>query len=243
MRVPDLTTRDRTAVELMDDPDCDLLALERTYAQFRAVNAVVAGWQLTYRRYVRPLLHADRTATILDVGCGGGDLARALARWAQRDGRRAQVTGIDPDPRAHAWAARQPPVPGVSFRCAHSSDLVAEGRPFDVVVSNHVLHHLDQHELDTLLHDSRALARVRVAHSDIARGAWAYRLFSVGTRPLASESFIREDGLTSIRRSYTPAELAAAAGPGWRVAQPWPARNLLLDDGLPDDSLLDDGTR
>ncbi|ABS04278.1 class I SAM-dependent methyltransferase [Kineococcus radiotolerans] len=240
MTLPDLRTRDRTAVELMDDPDCDLPALERTYAQFRAVNAVVAGWQLAYRRHVRPLLREDRVTTILDVGCGGGDLARALARWARRDGRRAQVTGIDPDRRAHAWAARQPPVPGVDFRCAHSSDLVAEGLRFDVVVSNHVLHHLDEPDLRTLLEDSRALARARVAHSDIARGAWAYRLFSWGTRPLAAGSFIREDGLTSIRRSYTPAELAAAAGPGWRVERPWPARNLLLDDELPGDALPGD---
>nr|WP_276612359.1 class I SAM-dependent methyltransferase [Kineococcus vitellinus] len=227
--MPDLGARDRTAVELMDDPDCDLPALERTYAHFRVVNAVVAGWQLAYRRHVRPLLRDDRVTTVLDVGCGGGDLARALARWARRDGRRAQVTGIDPDPRAHAWAVRQPPVPGVSFRCAHSSDLVAEGRRFDLVVSNHVLHHLDEDGLRTLLEDSRALARDRVAHSDIARGAWAYRLFSLGSRPLAAGSFVREDGLTSIRRSYTPAELAAAAGPGWRVERPWPARNLLLD--------------
>ena len=155
MSLPDLSARDRTAVELMDDPECDLPALERTYAQFRVVNAVVAGWQLAYRRHVRPLLRDDRVTTILDVGCGGGDLARALARWARRDGRRAQVTGIDPDPRAHAWAARQPPVPGVSFRCAHSSDLVAEGRRFDVVVSNHVLHHLDEHGLRTLLEAQR----------------------------------------------------------------------------------------
>ncbi|GAA0307113.1 class I SAM-dependent methyltransferase [Kineococcus aurantiacus] len=231
LAVPDLTVRDRTAVELMDDPGCDLAALERTYAQFRAVNAVVAGWQWAYRRHVRPLLRADRVTTVLDVGSGGGDLARALARWARRDGRRVEVTGIDPDPRAHAWATRQPPVPGVGFRCAGSGDLVAEGRRFDVVVSNHVLHHLDEAALRALLADSRALARARVAHSDIARGAWAYRLFRVGTRPLASGSFVHEDGLTSIRRSYTPAELAAAAGPGWRVERPWPARNLLLDDG------------
>ena len=77
-----LAERDRHATELMDDPGCDLATLERTYARFALVNAVVAGWQLTYRRFVRPVLHHDRTTTVLDIGCGGDDLALALARWA-----------------------------------------------------------------------------------------------------------------------------------------------------------------
>ena len=230
MSAPSLRRRDRRAVERMDDPGCDLAALHRTYAQFRVVNAVVAGWQVTYRRHVRPLLHRERPTTLLDVGCGGGDLARALARWARRDGYRLEVTGVDPDERAHAWAVRQPPVPGVRFRRALSGDLVAGGERFDVVVSNHLLHHLDDAALAALLEDSRVLARRRAAHSDIARSRWAYALFSAGTRPFFPGSFIREDGLTSIRRSFTAAELSAAAPPGWRVERPWPGRNLLLHD-------------
>src|SRR5699024_7840642 len=52
------------------------------------------------------------TTTVLDIGCGGGDVACALARWARRDGVDLRVTGIDPDPRAHDWARRRPPVAG-----------------------------------------------------------------------------------------------------------------------------------
>ncbi|MCI2238588.1 class I SAM-dependent methyltransferase [Paenibacillus sp. TRM 82003] len=225
-----LRERDRDAVELMDAPDCDPEALARTYARFRLVNAVVAGWWATYRLHVRPLLPRERPATVLDVGCGGGDLARALARWARRDGIALEVTGVDPDPRAHAWAVSRPPVDGVRFERALSADLVAQGRRFDVVVSNHLLHHLDDEELRALLDDSRTLARRRALHSDIARSRWAYLLFSAGALPLAPGSFIRADGLTSIRRSWRPAELRAHVPPGWRVERPWPGRNLLAHD-------------
>jgi hypothetical protein len=41
-------------------------------------------------------------------------------------------------------------------------------------------------------------------------------------------SYIRQDGLTSIRRSYTAAELRAAAPPGWTVVPRPPFRNLLI---------------
>src|SRR5699024_1902097 len=143
--------------------------LERTYAQFRVINAVVTGWRATYRRHVRPLLRRGATTTALDIGSGGGDLTRALTRWARRDGYWMQSSVIYPDPRAHDWEAHGPAVPWHSFRRALSSELVADGRSVDLVDSNHLLHHLAQPQFAALLSDSQRLARVRVIHSDIAR--------------------------------------------------------------------------
>ncbi|GAA1131149.1 class I SAM-dependent methyltransferase [Citricoccus alkalitolerans] len=229
----DLRERRPSAVEQMDDPDCDLEALHRTYQGFGVVNPVVAGWQLTYRRWIRPLLDPVRTVTVLDIGSGGGDRPRALTRQARRDGFRVHITAIDPDARAHAWATARPAVPGLGFRRSTSGDLVAAGERYDLVVSNHLLHHLDPAELDGLLADSERLAVRRAVHSDIRRSPAAYALFSAGAglaRPLFPGSFIRPDGLASIRRSYTPAELAAVLRPGWRVQTQLPWRNLAVWD-------------
>lgn len=231
MIVPSLARRDEHVRERMDDPRCDPQRLARTYASFRLVNAMVAGWRGTYRRHVRPHLRPEGTTTLLDIGSGGGDVARALARWARRDGCDLRVTGIDPDPRAHAWARRRRPVAGVRFRRALSSDLVAGGERFDLVVSNHLLHHLDPEQLDRLLEDSAHLARRAVVHSDIRRSRLAYALFSVLTGPLFPGTFIREDGLLSIRRSHTAAELRARVPAGWTVRTPGRFRLLLTRDG------------
>jgi 2-polyprenyl-3-methyl-5-hydroxy-6-metoxy-1,4-benzoquinol methylase len=225
---PDLSRRAVHAVEEMDRPDCDPVRLGRTYAQFPLINAVVSGWRRNYLRYVRPVLAAQGGGTVLDIGAGGGDLARALARWARRDGLAVQVTGIDPDPRAHAYAAGRPAPAGCSFRAALSSDLVAEGAVFDVVVSNHVLHHLDDAAFQGICADSEKLAGFLALHSDIERSPWAYGLFSAGTLPFFHGSFIRRDGLTSIRRSYTAEEFRAAAPAGWEALQARPWQNLLL---------------
>jgi len=226
-----LAQRDPEAVEEMDRPDCDPVKLDRTYAQFSLVNAVVSGWRRTYTSLIRPAFSADRTNTLLDIGSGGGDVPRALARWARRDGFRLELTAIDPDARAHAYATARPPLPGLSFRRALSSELVAEGGVFDAVVSNHVLHHLGPEELRGLLDDTERLTTRVAVHSDIRRHPLGYALFSVGTLPLPG-SFIREDGLASIRRSYTPAELRqfVAARSAWRVRTAAPFINLLVLD-------------
>jgi 2-polyprenyl-3-methyl-5-hydroxy-6-metoxy-1,4-benzoquinol methylase len=221
-----LRERAAHAVEQMDLPGCDPARLDRTYTQFALVNRVVAGWRGIYLRQLRPRLQAG-PATLLDVGCGGGDVPVLLARWAARDGLRIEVTAIDPDPRASRFAADHHRAAGVTFRQASSSALGREGRSYDFVVSNHVLHHLAADEFPAFLADSAALCHGCVIHNDLRRSALAYALFFAGSWPFTG-SFIRQDGLTSIRRSYTAAELRAAAPPGWTVAHRAPFRNLLI---------------
>ncbi len=222
-----LSQRSTTAVELMDDPDCDLAALRRTYARFAVVNRLVAGWRGVYRALVRPLLSATRTTTLLDLGCGGGDLAAALRGWAHDDGCRLDVLGVDPDPRAYAFLTERPAVPGVRFRQTDSADLVGAGEQFDVVVSNHLLHHLAPAELAGVLADSERLATRLALHNDLRRSRTAYAGWAALSWPSAADSFLFTDGLRSIRRSYRAAELAAVVPAGWQV-EPRPPFRLLL---------------
>ncbi|WP_029478622.1 class I SAM-dependent methyltransferase [Deinococcus frigens] len=223
-----MTAREVHLAERMDDPGCDLTALNRTYAQFGTVNGLVAGWRRVYRQVLRPRLSASRPNTVLDIGCGGGDVPRALVRWAARDGFTLRITAIDADARAIAFARAQPPVSGLHFRQAMSGDLVREGQRFGLVVSNHLLHHLTAPELSDLLADSEALCAGLVVHSDIQRSPLAYLGFRAGVAPLFRDSFIGEDGLLSIRRSFTAAELRGLAPPGWTVQTLVPFRNLLM---------------
>ena len=226
-----LARRDTALTELMDEPDCDPRALAATYRRFDLVNRMVSAWGHVYRTRVRPELRAlGRPARILDLGCGGGDVLVRLADLAARDGFTLECVGADPDPRAIS-AARERSRPGVRFVAQDSTALLAAGERFDLVVSNHVLHHLDAAALASFTGDSLALSTGTVLHADIARGRMAYALYAVGIAPLSAGTFLRVDGLRSIRRSYRASELAAALGSPWRVESPAPFRVLAIARG------------
>lgn len=224
-----LAVRDDDLRELMDDPDCDAARLDSTLRRFETINRLVSGWGSVYRAHLAPYLaRLGRPARVLDLGSGGGDLVLRLAGLARRDGLEVEWTGVDPDPRAHEVATRRESS-GIRFACADSAELVSNGDRFDAVVSNHVLHHLDG-GFASFVAESLTLSSGIVLHADIARSRLAYGLYAVGVTPFAPGTFLRTDGLRSIRRSFTRDELQSAldaAAPGtWSVSSPAPFRVL-----------------
>lgn len=220
-----LARRRPTLVERMDDPSCDRTRLDRTYQHFTTLNRLIAGWGAVYSRWIRPRLEAG-PATLVDIGCGGADVAYLLSRRARREGFELTVTGIDPDARAIEYARSRE---GVEVIACDSSALVGEGRTFDFVLSNHVLHHLDEAGLNRVLEDSERLARTAAIHNDIRRDDIGYAGFWTFAGIFAG-SFIREDGLTSICRSYTKTELVRALPAGWRCETLAPFRLLAVHE-------------
>ncbi len=214
--------------ERMEDPGCDPVKLRNTYAQFRVVNLVVSGWRRLYRRYLRPLAAGGQPLTVLDVGFGGGDVPVRLACWADRDQIDLTVTAIETDDRALAWVRERHASSPVDFRRQTASELLATDERFDVVISNHLLHHVREDELAEFCDVSRHLARRLVIHSDMERSDLAWALFAAGTAPFFHRSFIVRDGLTSIRRSFTTEELRPSLPAGWRIERTFPFHRLLI---------------
>jgi 2-polyprenyl-3-methyl-5-hydroxy-6-metoxy-1,4-benzoquinol methylase len=209
------------------DETCEPEVLENTYRNFAYINRVVSRWHYVYKHYLRPLAVKTRPLELLDVGFGGGDVIAQLCRWAQQDGVDVRIHAIDSDARALEYVQKHRNLTSVTFEHATSRELVSRGQKFDAVISNHLLHHLDESSVHALCQDSRYLSRHLVVHNDLERSALAYAGFGVVTAPLFRRSFIREDGLISIRRSFSKVELEHLAPAGWQVNRLFPYRLLL----------------
>lgn len=222
-----LDQRDTTSRERMDDPNCDLAELHNTYRQFSTINSLISQWHKIYKRDIRPRLTRNIKNTLLDIGFGGGDIPIKLATWADNDGFDLQITAIDSDPRAFDYIRQIERPANVTFLQCELSELDPVHQQFDFIISNHLLHHLETDALNDMLTRVRKLCRKQVIFNDIKRDDWAYLFFSLLARPVFRSSFITEDGLTSIKRSYTRNELSEAVPAEWQVRSLFPFRLLL----------------
>ncbi len=88
--------RAHDAVEMLDGP-APFADLSQNLDDIARFNGFFGGTRLTLR-HVKGLiagLPADRRLTVLDVGTGGGDIPRALVRWARRAGRSIRIFALD----------------------------------------------------------------------------------------------------------------------------------------------------
>jgi 2-polyprenyl-3-methyl-5-hydroxy-6-metoxy-1,4-benzoquinol methylase len=225
--------------ERMDDPACDETMLLRTVDQFASLNRRISRHRSILSRWVLDdMARADpaRAWHLVDLGAGGCDIAVWLLRTARRRGLRLKVTAIDADPRIVRHARRRCNAePGLEILRAdlHAMDGVG---PVDYLFANHLLHHLPDADIPSILARMHATARQRWLVSDIHRSIAAYAGFHLLGR-MYRKSFVLEDGLRSIRRGFVPAELDAhlqAAGLAGRVKllRLVPARLLLIGDAV-----------
>jgi 2-polyprenyl-6-hydroxyphenyl methylase/3-demethylubiquinone-9 3-methyltransferase len=141
-------------------------------------------------------------ATVLDVGCGGGILAEAMAR------RGARVTGIDLSEKAlkvaelHLLESRLP----VSYRSISAENLAAQSAAsFDVVTCMELLEHVPDPAATVAACAKLARPGGQVFFSTLNRNPKAYLFAVVGAEYLLG---LLPKGTHDYQRFIRPSELA-----------------------------------
>ncbi len=196
------------------DTDCvDFDDYARCLRDLSRVNVVT----LTHRPLLRWLARETQGRqdfSLLDVGCGYGDLLRQVARWAYRRGIDARLVGIDLNP----WSTRaardaSPAALRIDYRTGDV--FVAEAEPVDFIVSSQFTHHLTDAQLVAFIRWQEAHAMRGWFISDLHRHWFPYYGFPLLAHLARWHHFVRTDGQISIARSFIGAEwetLIAAAG-------------------------------
>jgi len=88
---------------------------------------------------------------VLDIGCGGGVLARSLSN------RGARVAGVDPNLEALAFARQA--VPTGTFYQAGAEAMPFADRSFDGAIFLNSLHHVPKHAMDRALREAARVTK------------------------------------------------------------------------------------
>jgi 2-polyprenyl-3-methyl-5-hydroxy-6-metoxy-1,4-benzoquinol methylase len=219
--------------ELMDQPGLDKQQHRQALDGLRRVNRISATSGIFW-----PTIEAlakqrnDRPLSVLDVACGGGDVAVSMAQRAKRAGIKMTIDGCDISSVAVQHAQQQAAEAEVDASF-FQHDVLADQFPqeYDVLTCSLFLHHLNETDAITLMQKMSAATGQLVLIDDLRRTRFGFVLAWAGCRLLSRSPIVHHDGPQSVVAAFSDSEareLAKQAGMGEvTISRHWPQRFLL----------------
>jgi len=196
--------------EIMDNFALEGEILRDALDKIAKINRLLGGNQLTLQGIQQLLkgISKSKTITIVDIGCGNGDMLRALADYAKQNNYRFNLIGIDANAFTISCAeALSKEYESISYQCEDVFEAKFKTLKYDIVLCTLTLHHFKDEEIISLLKVFDENARVGIVINDLQRSAIAYRLFQALCFVFQLNNMSRKDGLVSILRGFKKPEL------------------------------------
>ncbi len=206
-----INTKHRTnEVEIMDNFALEGETLRVALDKISKINQLLGGNHLTLQGVKKILAKVSdsKKITIVDVGCGNGDMLRKLADYGNANNLNFELIGIDANNYSINYAEQlSSTYKNISYRCENIFDKAFNELEYDIVLCTLTLHHFKNDEIVKLITIFNKNARLGVVINDLQRSALAYRLFQALCFLFQLEEMSRNDGLISILRGFKKAEL------------------------------------
>jgi 2-polyprenyl-3-methyl-5-hydroxy-6-metoxy-1,4-benzoquinol methylase len=200
--------------EIMDDFNLHGAELEEALVSIARINQLLGGNRLTINA-VDEIVSAtgkDKMIKILDLGCGNGDMLRALSKLAEKRSYNFSMTGID----ANAFTIQSAKklslaYPEINYVCTNLLDPDFFPEECDIILFTLTLHHFTDEQILTLLQKSAQRAKLAIVINDLERSGLSYMLFCLISKVFRLNRMNIIDGKLSILRGFKREELRALA--------------------------------
>lgn len=215
--------------EKMDDFNISGLELRKTLITLGRINKWLGGNRVTLNG-INKVLNGhprEQPITILDLGCGGGDILRDVAELGFRRGYSFKIIGIDANKNTLGYAKElSQSFPDIKFLHCDIFSNKFERLEYDLVLTSLFLHHFDDIKLEGLLKRIHEKATIGIVVNDLHRHPIAYFLFKL-LCVFTTNKMVKEDGLISILKGFKRDELMRISeniGAGYTIKWKWAFR-------------------
>lgn len=208
-----IDTRNRTtASEIMDDFSLEGDTLREALDKIAVINKFLGGNSLTLRGIQKLLKGVSKSevVTIVDIGCGNGDMLREIAKYGLEAGWIFNLIGIDANQFTVKHAENlSTAYPNIGIRCLDIFDVDFSSFNCDISLCTLTLHHFSDDGIVKLVNEFAEHSRLGVVINDLHRSRISYRLFQAVCFVFQLNEMSRDDGLVSILRGFKKEELIA----------------------------------
>ncbi|WP_298901207.1 methyltransferase domain-containing protein [uncultured Psychroserpens sp.] len=199
------------ANEIMDDLDYNGPILHDALDKLAKINKWLGGNKVTLSGLKKALKEhpKEQQITIIDLGCGSGDMLRFVSRFGKQNGYNFRLLGIDANRHTVDYArASSVAYENIEFKALDIFSEEFKQLNYDMVLTTLFLHHFKEDELIAFLRPVLEKAKWGVVVNDLHRHKLAYYLFKLLCITIKNKTII-EDGLTSVLRGFKKRELVA----------------------------------
>ena len=196
----------------MDDFSMNGSDLRMALDKIARINQLLGGNKLTLQGVKDLIAPIDVTQklTIVDLGCGNGDMLRLIADWAESNRRQLELIGVDANAHTIEYARELSlHYPNISYHCTDIFSNTIAASAYDIALFTLTLHHFKNEEIAQLLRTFKQNTRIGVVVNDLQRSSVAYRLFQALCFVFRLNAISRNDGLISILRGFKRNELVS----------------------------------
>ncbi len=195
----------------MDDLDASGEVINQTLKELEVINRLLGGNQVTTNglaRLLKGIAH-DQKVTIADLGCGGGDIMKLMAQWAQKRDMDVEIIGFDANPHIIDYAeANCKGFDNIRFEVQDIFSEQFKARQFDVICCTLFTHHFTDQNLINIFHQFKQQAKIGTVINDLHRHWFAYHSIKLLTQVFSKSPMVQYDAPLSVARSFRRADLA-----------------------------------
>lgn len=206
-----LDTTYRTDLEeSMDDFSMDNQALITALDDIAKINHVLGGNSVTLEGVKKLIknIPADQTISIMDFGCGNGDMLRMLSDFGNKNNLKFNLIGIDANGASIRHAQKcSKKYDNISYLAEDIFLYDFSKYNIDIALITLTLHHFKDDEILNLMKVIFNLVKKGIVVNDLQRSKLAYRLFQAIIFVFRLEKMTANDGLISILRGFKRPDL------------------------------------
>ncbi|MEM9887196.1 MAG: methyltransferase domain-containing protein [Bacteroidota bacterium] len=195
--------------EIMDDLESSGQIIDQTLKELEIINRLLGGNQISIDALASLLENVDKEIiTVLDLGCGGGDILMLMADWARRANRNIRFIGIDANPNIVTYAEKNcKDYPEISFETLNIFSPEFRSLKCDILHASLFTHHFTQEQLFELFSTFKQQAQIGIIINDLHRHFLAYYSIKWITRFFSKSPMVQHDAALSVARSFRKADL------------------------------------
>ena len=218
--------------EMLDESEIPKDLLFQNLKELEIINQYLGGHAISINGLNEIKIDKLKQTNIIDIGCGGGDSLKAIAKWARHNEYKIHLTGVDLKPDCISYAQNNcKEYNEINFSCDDFRKTFSEHAIINVIHASLFCHHFSEKEIIELINLCSAKGAILIIN-DLERNYFAYHSIKLLTKFFSKSILVKNDAPLSVLRGFKKKEwvimLTKAGINKYFIKNRWAFRHLII---------------